>query len=60
MSLPTSGAWASLEVPPDAELHMAQVDVEAAFFRIDTPAGLDEKFILPRLHAQSFRDVRPD
>eukprot|EP00959_Pyramimonas_sp_CCMP1952_P311943 6528439-Pyramimonas_sp.AAC.1 len=40
--LPTAGAWSALETPMDQELHLAQADVDNAFYRIGLPCGAQE------------------
>ena len=45
--LPTPASWAGLQLPSDSAYHMAQTDVNTAFYRILAPNGMSEFFILP-------------
>ena len=45
--LPTPVSWAGLQLPLDSAYHMAQTDVNTAFYRILAPSGMSEYFILP-------------
>ena len=47
--LPTPASWAGLQLPVDSACHMAQTDVNTAFYRILAPTGMSEYFILPRV-----------
>ncbi|CAK0841243.1 unnamed protein product, partial [Prorocentrum cordatum] len=58
--LPTAGAWSSLVVPEGKSLHLAQMDVDNAFYRIATPPGLREHFVLPAVDLEVLRAERPD
>ena len=46
-SLPSAAAWSQLQLTPGAQFHMAQLDVENAFYRIRVPPDADHFFILP-------------
>ena len=50
--LPTLASWAGLQFTSDSAYHMAQTDVNTAFFRILAPTGMSEYFILPRVSTQ--------
>ncbi|CAK0867614.1 unnamed protein product, partial [Prorocentrum cordatum] len=58
--LPTAGAWSSLAVPKGKSLHLAQMDVDNAFYRIATPLGLRDHFVLPAVDLDVLRAERPD
>ncbi|CAK0791906.1 unnamed protein product, partial [Prorocentrum cordatum] len=58
--LPTAGAWSALEVPMDQELHLAQADVDNAFYRIGLPRGAQEMFVLRAVHLPTLLKLRPD
>ena len=45
---PTPASWAGLQLPADSAYHMAQTDVNTAFYLILAPTGTSEYFILPR------------
>ena len=40
--LSTSASWAGLHLPVDSAYHMAQTDVNTAFYRILAPNGMSE------------------
>ena len=52
-SLPSAASLAALEVGEEAELHVKQVDVGCAFYRIQAPPGMEELFILPSAPAEA-------
>eukprot|EP00959_Pyramimonas_sp_CCMP1952_P013363 281840-Pyramimonas_sp.AAC.1 len=58
--LPTAGAWSSLAVPEGKSLHLAQMDVDNAFYRVATPPGLRDYFVLPAVDLDVLRAERPD
>ncbi|CAK0861612.1 unnamed protein product, partial [Prorocentrum cordatum] len=58
--LATQGSWQSLETPEGGLLHVAQLDVDSAFYRIDLPPGLDQYLLLPAALFSAFEKVRPD
>ena len=69
-ALPTPSSWAGLQLPADSAYHMAQTDVNTAFYRILAPTGMSEYFILPRVsthlllregvdHLRHLSDVSP-
>ncbi|CAK0839371.1 unnamed protein product, partial [Prorocentrum cordatum] len=58
--LPTAGAWSALEVPMGQELHLAQADVDSAFYRIGLPRGAQEMFVLRAVHLPTLLKLRPD
>jgi hypothetical protein len=60
VTLPTAGVWTGLRVEPGDSLNLAQVEVEAAFYRIKSPPGLQEYFVLPPVHLPTLRRIRPD
>jgi hypothetical protein len=60
VTLPTANAWAGLRTPKGKDLLLEQVDVEAAFYRVRTPAGLDDYFRLPPVCVATLLAVRPD
>ena len=46
-ALPTPASWAGLQLPVGSTYHMAQTDVNNAFFRILARPGMSDYFILP-------------
>ena len=46
-ALPTPSSWAGLQLPVNRAYHMAQTDVNTAFYRILAPDGKSEYFIFP-------------
>ncbi|CAK0904966.1 unnamed protein product [Prorocentrum cordatum] len=57
---PTAGAWSSLAVPEGKSLHLAQMDVDNAFYRIATPPGLRDHFVPLAVDLDVLRAERPD
>ena len=51
-ALPTPSSWAGLQLPAISAYHMAQTDVNTAFYRISTFNGMGENFILPGVSTQ--------
>ena len=51
-ALPTPASWAGLQLPFGSTYHMAQTDVNNAFYRILAPPGMSENFILPSMSTQ--------
>ncbi|CAK0821451.1 unnamed protein product, partial [Prorocentrum cordatum] len=47
VELPTAGAWGGLRTREGDELVVEQVDIEAAFYRVEAPVGLSELMALP-------------
>ncbi|CAK0900473.1 unnamed protein product, partial [Prorocentrum cordatum] len=60
VNLPSAGCWRGLRIQPADQLRLAQMDVEAAFYRIQCPPGLEEMMILPRIRRQDLLAARPD
>eukprot|EP00959_Pyramimonas_sp_CCMP1952_P249679 5219578-Pyramimonas_sp.AAC.1 len=58
--LPTAGAWSSLAVTEGKSLHLAHMDVDNAFYRVATPPGLRDHFVLPAVDLDVLRAERPD
>ena len=54
-SLPSAAAWSQLQLTPGAQFHMAQLDVENAFYRIRVPPDADHFFILPPVSIKHLR-----
>ncbi|CAK0856032.1 unnamed protein product [Prorocentrum cordatum] len=59
-ALPTAGCWKGLLLEPNDELCLSQVDVEACFYRMRAPPGMEEVFVLPPLDCDAIRRLRPD
>ncbi|CAK0838344.1 unnamed protein product [Prorocentrum cordatum] len=59
-ALPTAGCWKGLLSEPNDELCLSQVDVEACFYRMRAPPGMEEVFVLPPLDCGALRRLRPD
>ncbi|CAK0901668.1 unnamed protein product, partial [Prorocentrum cordatum] len=59
-ALPTAGCWKGLLLEPNDELCLSQVDVEACFYRMRAPPGMEEVFVLPPLDCDALRRLRPD
>ncbi|CAK0798858.1 unnamed protein product, partial [Prorocentrum cordatum] len=53
-------AGLGLLLEPSDELCLSQVDVEACFYRMRAPPGMEEVFVLPPLDCGALRRVRPD
>ena len=51
-ALPTPASWAGLQLPVGSTYHMAQTDVNNAFFRILARPGMSDYFILPSVSTQ--------
>ena len=51
-ALPSPASWVGLQLPVNSTYHMAQTDVNNAFFRILAPPGMSEYFILPSVSTQ--------
>ena len=51
-ALATPSSWAGLQRPAISAYHMAQTDVNTAFYRILAPDGMSEYFILPGVSTQ--------
>ena len=51
-AVPTLASWAGLQLPVDSTYHMAQTDVNNAFYRILAPPGMSESFFLPSVSTQ--------
>ncbi|CAK0891318.1 unnamed protein product, partial [Prorocentrum cordatum] len=47
VELPTAGAWSGLRTREGDELVVEQVDIEAAFYRVEAPVGLAELMAVP-------------
>eukprot|EP00959_Pyramimonas_sp_CCMP1952_P195355 4084962-Pyramimonas_sp.AAC.1 len=45
--LATASAWSTIKVGTDAELNLAQADVDNAFYRIELAPGMCDHFALP-------------
>ena len=45
--LPTAGTWGRLETPRGGGFYLAQADVQAAFYRMALPRGMEVLFVLP-------------
>ncbi|CAK0812627.1 unnamed protein product, partial [Prorocentrum cordatum] len=58
--LATAGARGSLTVPEGKSLHLAQMDVDNAFYWIATPPGLRDHIVLPAVDFDELRVERPD
>ena len=41
-SLPTPGAWSRVETPVGGKAYLADLDINAAFYRIMNPAGMED------------------
>ena len=50
--LPAPASWAGFPLSSHSAYHMAQTDVNAAFYRILAPTGMSEYFILPNVSTQ--------
>ena len=48
-SLPSASAWANIQIPASSCLHMAQLDIDNAFYRMRLPKAAEDDFILPAL-----------
>ncbi|CAK0822951.1 unnamed protein product, partial [Prorocentrum cordatum] len=55
--LPSAAAWAALRTEPTSSLHMAQADVDNAFYRVKLPDKMDEHFSLPSVHLGTLRQL---
>ena len=51
-ALPTPSSWAGLQLPANSACHMAQTDVNTAFYRMSAPDKMCEYFVLPGLSTQ--------
>ena len=51
-ALLTPASWAGLQLPVGSTYHMAQTDVNNAFYRILAPPGMSEYFIFPSVSTQ--------
>ncbi|CAK0804483.1 unnamed protein product, partial [Prorocentrum cordatum] len=59
-ALPSAGAWRGLKIPASHNLSLSQVDIEAAFYRIGVPPGLDEMFVLPAVPVDALLEALPE
>ena len=48
----TPASWAGLQLPSDKAYHMAQTDLNTAFYRTLAPSRMSEFFILPSVPTQ--------
>ena len=60
VSLPTAAAWRNLELEAQQPLHLAQMDVNNAFYRIAMPPGLSKYFCLPQASVRALRACGAD
>ncbi|CAK0808121.1 unnamed protein product [Prorocentrum cordatum] len=49
-----------VQLDDNCDLHMAQLDISNAFYRIRLPPGLHEHFVLPRLSRQAWLSIAPE
>ena len=59
-ALPAPASWAGLQHPVDSTYHMAQTDVNNAFYRILAPPGMSGNFILRCVSTQILLVDIPD
>ncbi|CAK0812350.1 unnamed protein product, partial [Prorocentrum cordatum] len=59
-ALPSAGVWRGLKIPAGHDLSLSQVDLEAAFYRIGVPPGLDEMFVLPAVPVDALLEALPE
>ena len=51
-ALPAPSSWTGLQLRANSAYHMAQTDVNTAFYRRSAPDGMCEYFILPKVSTQ--------
>eukprot|EP00974_Lingulodinium_polyedra_P070473 6819638-Lingulodinium_polyedra.AAC.1 len=54
-ALPAAASWRSLEPQAGEPLHLAQLGVNTAFYRIKAPPGMQELFKLPAVSCAALR-----
>ncbi|CAK0806131.1 unnamed protein product, partial [Prorocentrum cordatum] len=59
-ALPSAGVWQGLKIQASHNLSLSQVDIEAAFYRIGAPPGLDEMFVLPAVPVDALLEALPE
>ncbi|CAK0837915.1 unnamed protein product, partial [Prorocentrum cordatum] len=59
-ALPSAGVWRGLKIPASHNLSLSQVGIEAAFYRIGVPPGLDEMFVLPAVPVDALLEALPE
>ena len=59
-NLPSAGVWSTLRSSAQQPLLLAQADIEAAFYRIACPPGLDAHFVLPRIRTSLLQAAIPE
>ncbi|CAK0853843.1 unnamed protein product [Prorocentrum cordatum] len=59
-ALPSAGVWRGLKIPASHNLSLSPVDIEAAFYRIGVPPGLDEMFVLPAVPVDALLEALPE
>ncbi|CAK0799764.1 unnamed protein product, partial [Prorocentrum cordatum] len=59
VELPTAGVWSGLRTREGDELVVEQVDIEAAFYRTEAPAGLSVIAVLPSVLVSDLAKIDP-
>ena len=54
-TLPSAASLSTLEMGEDDSLHLREADVSCAFYRIASPEGISQYFVLPPISVDSAR-----